>query len=254
MIYFNFLIIYFQILAFSITFIYNIPIETLMKTHAFTARKDAAMLHILPSAASADPLDLRSVLRTFQGTGRLHLDIEDGNFINNITFGLKTVSAIAREFPGTLDVHLMVREAETWLEPLARLRVRAVCAHIEALAYPARFLRRAQRLGMHAGLAFNLKVRPEEVLSYTGFLDYVLVMTSEPDGETQDFFPCAFSRISAFRALLPDRIPVWCDGGVRPEHLSRLKQCGVENAVMGRALFSADDPAALLAALERSVN
>ena len=155
------------------------------------------MLKITPSIASGDPLAIRSELIRLQPLGRLHLDIEDGNFIDNITFGKKTVCAIAQAFSGALDVHLMTTEPERCLSWLAQAHVQAVCGHLEALPYPKRFLSQTRKLGMKAGLALNLKTHPEEVLPYADCLDYVLVMTSEPDGEEQAFFPQACSRTAA---------------------------------------------------------
>jgi len=210
------------------------------------------MLTILPSIASADPLSIRGEIARIQKLGRLHLDIEDGNFINNITFGMKTVKAIALEFNGTLDVHLMTTAPESYLSPLAALGISAVCGQIEALPYPKQFLRHAHSLGMKAGLALNLKVPPEELTSYIDEIDYVLVMTSEPDHEDQVFFRCSYDRVAQIRALLPN-IKIWCDGGICPEHLQQLYSAGMNVAVMGRAVFSASDPSAAIEMYERNV-
>ena len=211
------------------------------------------MLRILPSIASADPLNLRQALCRIQGIGRVHVDIEDGNFVNNITFGLKTLSAISRIFNGAVDVHLMTANPESYLEPLSKLPISAVCGHIEALPYPKRFLLRARALGMKAGLAFNLKASPEEILSYRDCLDYILIMTSEPDDGEQSFFPSVFQRVSHFRQLALPNTSIWCDGGIQPVHLKKLCDCGMDTAVMGRAVFSSDDPEATILSLERSI-
>ena len=97
------------------------------------------MLQVTPSIASADPLAIHSELARLQSLGRLHLDIEDGNFIDNITFGRKTVCAIAQDFSGALDAHLMTTQPESCLSWLAQAHVQAVCGHLEALPYPKRF-------------------------------------------------------------------------------------------------------------------
>ncbi len=212
------------------------------------------MLKILPSIASADPLALRDEIAQIQSIGRLHLDIEDGNFIDNITFGLRTITAIAREFHGSLDAHLMTTKPECWLQPLAACGVSAICGHIEALPYPRQFLRHARSLGMKAGLAFNLKTGPTDLLPYKNDLDYVLVMTSEPDYGEQAFFECSFKRIEQFRNLLAPETELWCDGGICPGHLPRLRASGASVAVMGRAIFSDDNPKNRLDLLEREAN
>ncbi len=211
------------------------------------------MLKVLPSIASADPLSIRSELMRVQPLGRLHLDVEDGNFIDNITFGMKTVQAIAKEFSGTLDVHLMTTAPEAYLPCLANAHIQAVCGHLEALPYPKRFLTRVRELGMNAGLAINLKISPEELRSYTDCLDYVLVMTTEPDGAEQIFFPQACSRVAIIRGILPPNVEIWCDGGICPEYLPALYAAGMDAAVMGRAIFSNEDPVDAVRKYERSV-
>jgi len=212
-----------------------------------------SMLKILPSIASADPMALRSEMARVQRLGRLHLDIEDGNFIDNITFGKKTITAIAREFGGTLDAHLMTTDPEAYLPWLSTAGIGSVCGHIEALPYPKRFLANAHSLGMKAGLALNMQIRPEALIPYGDEMDYVLLMTSEPDGADQAFFGCSYSRVAQFRSLLVPGVVIWCDGGICPEHLQKLYNAGMHVAVMGRAVFSADDPAAAIEIYERSV-
>lgn len=202
---------------------------------------------ILPSLASADQLHLAEEIERIRKIGRLHLDIEDGNFIDNITFGKKTISAVASVFDGILDAHLMTTNPDAYLGWLAELGVSSVCAHIEAMPYPMHFLRHAKALGMGAGLAINMKALPEELLPYVSDTDYVLVMTSEPDYGSQDFFDCAFERVEKIRSILPERIALWCDGGVRPEYLTTLSSAGVSAVVMGRAIFGADDPSLAVA-------
>lgn len=211
------------------------------------------MLKILPSIASSDPLALRSELARVKKLGRLHLDIEDGNFVDNITFGMKTVRAIAREFEGTLDAHLMTTDPQSWLDPLSSSGISAVCGHIEALPYPMRFLRHAHQLGMKAGLAFNLKTSPEELLPYKDELDYVLVMTSEPDYGDQSFFGCSYERVALFRGLTAPGTEIWCDGGIGPDNLQKLYASGMNVAVMGRAVFTSRDAQAAVNLYERSV-
>lgn len=154
---------------------------------------------------------------------------------------------MAAVFDGVLDAHLMTTDPEAYLSWLAELGVSSVCAHIEALSYPMRFLRHAKALGMRAGLALNMKALPQELLPYLSDTDYVLAMTSEPDYGSQDFFDCAFERVAKIRSILPERVTLWCDGGVRPEHLSTLSSAGVSAVVMGRAVFGAEDPARAVA-------
>lgn len=211
------------------------------------------MIRIIPSIASANQLELRNEMTRVQSIGRLHIDIEDGNFIDNITFGKKTVKAIANLFQGSLDVHLLTTNPEAYLDWISELEIDAICAHIEALPYPKRFLCRARRLGMKAGLAFNIKVPPEETIPYINDLDYIIVMTSEPDDGTQTFFSCSFDRVAQFRRLLGPDVEIWCDGGVSPQHIKDLHSAGMDAAVMGRAVFSSNNPEEAIRNFERSM-
>lgn len=209
------------------------------------------MITIIPSIASADPLNIHRELNRLKSINRLHIDIEDGNFINNITFGQKTVTSIVKEFSGEPDVHLLTTNPESYLPWLSELGIHMVCAHLEALPYPKKFLKNAQKLGMKAGIAINLKISVQELCSYMDAMDYVLVMTSEPDCGTQDFFPCALERVRQVRALLPPTVALWCDGGIRPETLPLLCAAGMDTAVIGRCIFAEPDPAAAILQYEK---
>ena len=211
------------------------------------------MITVIPSIASADPLRIHDEMARVASIKKLHLDIEDGNFINNITFGRKTVAAIANVWRGEVDAHLMVMTPLEYVDWLAESGVASVCAHLEALPYPKLFLARCREQGMRAGLAVNLKIHPGEVASYAEDLDYLLVMTSEPDGREQSFFPDAAERVAAFRALTPPQAEIWCDGGITPAHLPKLYAAGMDVAIMGRAVFSADNPVDAVRTYEISV-
>ncbi len=208
---------------------------------------------IIPSIASANPMNLQAELDRISSIPNLHVDIEDGNFVPNITFGAKTTKALAAAFHGELDVHLMTTDPEQHLGWLAETGIKTVCAHLEALHYPKQFLQCARALGMRAGLAINLRIAVEELCSYLDALDYVLVMTSEPDGVDQAFFPGAFARVAAVRALIPPAAHLWCDGGITPDLLAQLAAAGMDTAVMGRAVFNAPDPVQALRKYERLI-
>ena len=209
------------------------------------------MAKILPSIASADPLHIFDEIERVRSVGRLHLDIEDGNFVPNITFGMKTIRAIGSVYPGELDAHLMTTDPISWLPALKEAGVHAVCAHIEALPYPKLFLQRARSLGLRAGLAINLKVPIVELQSYVDGLDYVLAMTSEPDDGDQMFFSASLDRVAELHRFLPKNVEIWCDVGITPEHLSPLAAVGMDAAVMGRAIFRAPNPALAVVEYER---
>jgi ribulose-phosphate 3-epimerase len=191
-------------------------------------------IRILPSIASADMLDLRASLGK---TGDyVHIDIEDGNFVPNITFGMKTVSAVCAAARGKeIDVHLLVTNPLGYLDALAELGVAAVCAHIEALPYPLEFLNRARALNMRAGIALNIRTPLVAVQEIREDIDYLLLMTAEPDDKGCQLYPPALRR--AMEAATAWPVPVIADGGLSWEAVAALEAKGVFAAVLGRQYF-----------------
>ncbi|BDY92185.1 protein SgcE [Escherichia coli] len=147
-----------------------------------------------PSLASANPLHYGRELTALDNLdfGSLHLDIEDSSFINNITFGMKTVQAVARQTPHPLSFHFMVARPQRWFNALAEIRPAWIFVHAETLDYPSETLTEIRHTGARAGLVFN-PATPIDAWRYLASeLDGVMVMTSEPDGQGQRFIPpCA---------------------------------------------------------------
>ena len=208
------------------------------------------MIRIIPSLASANQADLKGELQRLDGIARLHLDIEDGNFIPNITFGLRTVRDVARMCDMEMDAHLMVTDPYQYIEPLASLGVRGIAVHIEGLSYPMKTLNLIRNLDMRVGLALNPRTSLEELSYYAHALDYVLVMTAEPDLLGQQFQPRMLEKIKRLRAMLPNQAEIWADGGIKTFHLSILVDVGVSTVIMGRAIFEAEKPTELIKQLE----
>ena len=194
-------------------------------------------IRILPSIASGDLLNLRESLSKMDRY--VHIDIEDGCFVPNITFGMKTVSAICAAAKGKeIDVHLMANNPLSYLEELARLGVGAVCAHIEALPYPLEFLNRTRSLGMTAGIALNISTPLSAVQEIRENIDYLLLMTAEPDDRGGMLYPPALHRAIETAASWPR--PVIADGGLDLNAVAALESKGAYAAVLGRQYFRED--------------
>ncbi len=191
-------------------------------------------IRILPSIASANMLELSNALMLTRDA--VHIDIEDGHFVPNITFGMKTVKAICAAAAGKeIDVHLLVTNPMDYLEDLAELGVYAVCAHIEALPYPLQFINRAKALWMKAGLALNITTPLEHIQNIIKDLDYVLLMTAEPDDKGCSLYQPALQKAMDFaRGGL---LPVIADGGLDEKAVAMLEAAGVYAAVLGRNYF-----------------
>lgn len=200
-----------------------------------------------PSLASANPLHYGRELSALAGAdvGSLHLDIEDSSFINNITFGLKTIQAVARETALPLSFHLMISRPRSWLPELAEFTPAWIFVHAEVLEYPSETLAEIRRYGAKAGLAFN-PATPIDACRYLApQLDALMVMTSEPDGLGQQFIPAMGEKVSKVREWFPESA-CWADGGITLSAAQALAIAGAQHVVIGRALFSSENYRATL--------
>ncbi|QRG67159.1 ribulose-phosphate 3-epimerase [Brevibacillus choshinensis] len=193
---------------------------------------------ISPSIASADPLRLEEEVNRLDPKlySDLHVDIEDGHFIPNITFGMKTVKRLREVTDLPFSFHLMVSNPFDYLEEMCACQPSVIFAHVEALEYPSLFVDAVRGRGGRVGLAFNPRT-PIAPFGYVlGRVDAVLVMTAEPDGVGQEFLPDMVTKAQQVRDAVPS-VELWVDGGVTPNRLGELTQAGVTHAVMGRAVF-----------------
>ena len=193
---------------------------------------------ISPSAASADQLCLYKAIKMTEARGcrDIHMDIEDGNFVPNITFGEKTVRAICENTVLPLSFHLMVSDQLGWLRIVAKYHPLIVFGHIEQLPYPRLFMGMAKQLGVRCGLALNPKCPTAVLQPYIHQLDGVLLLSVEPDGEGDLFMENVYGRIREVRAM-DKRVEIWVDGNISTERLPILQHNGATHAVLGRAFY-----------------
>ena len=193
---------------------------------------------ISPSIASANQLCLADELKRVHGQDckDVHIDIEDGNFIPNITFGQKTINALRSATDLPFSYHLMTTHWKEWLSVAADTNASVVFAHLEALDYPRAFIFEAKKLGIQAGLALNPKTALAGAEYLISDLDAVLILTVEPDGAGEPFLPDMLKKAAYARSLSPD-IEIWVDGAIKFDMLDTLRENGVTHAVMGREFF-----------------
>ncbi|MGI6003799.1 MAG: ribulose-phosphate 3-epimerase [Christensenellales bacterium] len=197
---------------------------------------------LLPSIASADPLKIGEALEALGDWPYVHIDIEDGHFVPNITFGLKTLCAIAQKCPDRmLDVHLMTDDPCSYLEALARAGIAAVSAQIEALRYPMVFIHSAKNLGMKARLALNIGTDIRAAQPFLPIADGLLLMTAEPDARGEKLYAPALERAVDVCLRFADT-KVYVDGALDDDALTRLKEAGCAGAVLGRRVFAQGNP------------
>lgn len=196
------------------------------------------MIRICPSIASADPLELRAEIdRLGQQYDSLHIDLEDGSYIPNITFGMKTVGRILGYADRECDVHITAANPEQYVEPLAQLGAKAICFHVELCRHPLVLLNHIRSFGMQAGIALSFQTQPEQYQMFQDALDYILLMTAEPDGRGEKFYPPVLKKIRRTRELFPSRVRIWVDGGIDGSNLPEVLQNGADTIVMGRGVW-----------------
>jgi ribulose-phosphate 3-epimerase len=177
----------------------------------------------------------------------IHLDLMDGHFVPNLTFGPPVVAAVRPYTERYLDCHLMVADPEALLDPLAAAGADGVTMHLEALGDPARALRAAAARGLRAGLALRPRTPLEPALEHLDRLDLLLPMTVEPGFGGQAFEEGVLPKLAAAHRAIADAgrpVALEVDGGVNAATLPRCRAAGADVFVVGTAIFEADDPAA----------
>ncbi|MBR1783192.1 MAG: ribulose-phosphate 3-epimerase [Bacteroidales bacterium] len=213
------------------------------------------MIQIAPSILSADFLHLQKDVELVNREADLfHLDIMDGSFVPNISFGFPVVEAIAKAAPKPLDVHLMIVHPEKYVERFAKAGASMISFHYEAaLENSGTILEQIQALGVKAGIVINPDCPVQNIFPYLGKADFVLIMSVFAGFGGQKFIPESLERIAAVRSELNRRgrkeVPIEVDGGIGPENAAAVKKAGASILVAGSAVFKAPDPAKAIAAM-----
>jgi ribulose-phosphate 3-epimerase len=211
---------------------------------------------IAPSILSADFGHLADEIRMCEegGADVIHLDVMDGRFVPNITFGEKVIRAARKATSLPLDVHMMIVEPGNYLEPFARAGATGLTIHVEAAPHLQRQLARIRELGCLAGAAVNPGTPLDAIREVASDLDLLLVMTVNPGFGGQEFIPASLDKIARARRLLDDArssAALEVDGGISRETIARVRRAGADTFVAGHAIFSAADPKAEISALRR---
>jgi ribulose-phosphate 3-epimerase len=196
-----------------------------------------------PSLLASDFAHLARDIRRVEEAGAriLHLDIMDGHFVPNISFGIPVVEAVRRVTDLPLDVHLMISEPARYVEAFRRAGADLLTIHIEAVPEPSPLLRQIRRLGAAAGLSLNPPTAVEAVERYLDDCDLVLVMGVMPGFGGQEFEPAALDKLRRLRARARPELLLSVDGGVNSQTIGSCAEAGADLFVIGSALFSQND-------------
>ena len=199
-------------------------------------------MKILPSIASANQYNIEKELDRIGSRyyENLHIDIEDGNFIPNITFGLKTVRQIRENYELPFSVHLMVNNPESYINELQKLKCCIIFVHVESCRYLSEILNKIKALGIKAGIALNPCSDLKNYRYLFDMADAVMFMTSEPDNKGQVFNAAVLENIE--EAFRNKNLELWADGGIKEEHLKFLERKQIDYVVMGREIFDRENP------------
>lgn len=213
---------------------------------------------LAPSILSADPLALRESIDSLHGEHDwIHVDIMDGHFVPNLTYGPMLVSALRKAFPQSfLDVHIMVDPVGAFIDMFTATKPDVLTVHVEATPHIHRVLQNIRDAGIHPGVSINPGTPVCMLEPILPFVDLVLVMTVNPGFGGQKFIPEVMPKVKdlvRFRAVHSLDYLIELDGGVNAENARSVVSMGCDVLVAGNAVFGNSDPAEAARAIKRSV-
>ncbi|MDX6152424.1 ribulose-phosphate 3-epimerase [Marinococcus sp. PL1-022] len=214
------------------------------------------MIKIAPSILSADFADLGRAVKEIDEAGAdyIHIDVMDGHFVPNITFGLPVIEAIRPYSDKPFDVHLMIEKPERYIADFARAGADIISVHVEACPHVHRTIQQIKEAGCRAGVVLNPATPVEMVTHILPDVDLVLLMTVNPGFGGQAFIPNVLDKIRAVKKaadVVNPELEIEVDGGVTRETAKDCLEAGANVLVSGSALFRQEDKAKAIKELKQ---
>ncbi|MEE6657126.1 ribulose-phosphate 3-epimerase [Pediococcus acidilactici] len=202
------------------------------------------MIKVAPSILSADPANLMKDVNQVQGADYLHVDVMDGSFVPNLSFGLNTVKGLAKDCNIKLDVHLMIQNPENYVEQFAQAGASIIGVHVESTQHIARAIQLIKQAGAQAEVVVNPGTPLTELEELLPEVDQVLIMSVNPGFGGQKFLESSVSKVKRLSALRQARgleFDIEIDGGISDQNVKQVYDAGVDVAVAGSYIFNAAD-------------
>ena len=211
-------------------------------------------MRLAPSILAADLADIAGALAMCErgGADLVHVDVMDGHFVPNLSFGIPVLKAISARTRLPLDVHLMVANPDRLLDDYLAAGATRVIVHWEAAAHLDRLLERIRKAGAEAGVAVNPATPVEFLADALPRLDYVLVMSVNPGFSGQAFLPHALDKARRLKRMIEISglpVEIEMDGGIDRDNIAQVVAAGVDVIVVGSAIFATGDPVATMSEL-----
>ncbi len=196
-------------------------------------------LMIAPSMLKCDFGNLEAEIAWLEDAGAklLHLDVMDGHFVPNLTYGAMVIERIRERTSLLFDAHLMIENPERWVDDYLRAGCDWITIHIEACADPVPVLRKIREAGRLAGIALNPETPVSALTPCLGEFDLVLVMSVHPGFGGQAFIPSSTDKVKEIRQLIGSEPLISIDGGIGPKTIAQVSAAGAEIFVAGSSIF-----------------
>ncbi len=214
------------------------------------------MIYISPSVLAADFSELAASIKKIEDGGAqyLHLDVMDGAFVPNISFGPCVIESIRNKSSLVFDVHLMINDPIRYIDDYIKAGADIITIHYESCADPLGAINYIKSKGIKASVSIKPATAPEAIFDLLDKVDMVLVMTVEPGFGGQKLIPETLPKIAALRRKANElgltSLQIEVDGGITPDNIASLTQNGADVIVAGSSVFKAADPATAIAALK----